>query len=150
MFLSMTSDVAAWVLADFLEILQIPEFAILQPIFDEMATVALFLVGLWVCVPVFFKAMLVQAILAHLKKDLLGQYMTWGYLVGALFGLRSLFSENASEVIEQVSETDNEIMFTAFAVDGPSLAIALMVVWYFSHDRVVGQDLRETDERPLN
>ena len=111
-----------------------------QETIEQAAEVALFLYGIWYAFPLFLKAVLTQIGLCMVKWESLGQYLTVGYIVGALFSLKPLLL-NTSETIEQVSETESDIMFTAFALDGPALAATLFIVWYFSYEKV-SRDLK--------
>ncbi|MCW9034963.1 MAG: hypothetical protein OQJ97_12150 [Rhodospirillales bacterium] len=100
---------------------------------EQVAEIALVFYGIWYAFPLFIKAVFTQIILCAFKWESLSQYLIGGFLVGAAFSLRPLFF--LSETIGAVSETENDIMFNAFAVEGPCVALVLFVVWYFSYEK---------------
>jgi len=134
-----TSDVAKMVLnelAVFLESIYIvgaDELFLdgLKDVVEEVAEIALVLFGMWYAVPLFAKAILAHMALAIIGWSSLWSYLAVGYLVGSLMGARSLLTSEIQQVVEQ----DNEVLFTAFALDGPALAATLGIIWLWCYEK---------------
>ena len=103
----------------------------LKAIVEQMAEVALVLFGIWYAFPLFAKALLAHVVLALVGWSQLWSYLVVGYVAGALMGARALLTEE----IQQVALEESDVLFNAFAIDGPSLAATLAIVWLWSYEK---------------